>query len=124
MEKMTSRRAELIIGNLLRTGVLIAATVALASGIFYLLQHHADAVRYRVFASEPAELRSIPGIFRGATSLNARALIQFGLLLLILTPVLRVVFAAFAFALERDRMYVVVSLIVLGILLYSLMHAL
>jgi uncharacterized membrane protein len=120
---MTEHRAEVIIGNLLRTGVLVAAAVVFAAGILYLSQHHAETIRYGAFTGEPAGLRSIPAIVRAAAALDSRALIQFGLLLLILTPVLRVVFAAVAFALERDRMYVVVSLIVLAILLYSLLHA-
>jgi uncharacterized membrane protein len=44
-------------------------------------------------------------------------LIQLGLLLLIATPVARVVFTVFAFFMERDYTYVAVSLLVLGILL-------
>lgn len=123
MEKVTEHRAELLIGNLLRTGVLAAAAVVFGAGMLYLVQHHAETIRYTSFAGEPAQLRSIPAIVRDAAALDSRALIQFGLLLLILTPVLRVIFAAIAFALERDRMYVVVSLIVLGVLLYSLLHA-
>jgi uncharacterized membrane protein len=42
------------------------------------------------------------------------------MLLLIATPVARVAFSVFAFAEERDWMYVVVTLIVLGLLVYSL----
>ena len=53
--------------------------------------------------------------------MSARAIIQLGLLLLIATPVARVLFSAIAFALERDSMYVVITLIVLAILLYSLL---
>ena len=48
---------------------------------------------------------------------------QFGLLLLIATPVARVAMAVVGFALERDRLYVVVSLIVLTVLLLSLTRA-
>ena len=123
MERLSEHRAELLIGNLLRTGVLIAAAVVFAAGMLYLVQHHAETIRYGAFTGEPAQLRSIPAIVRDAAALDSRALIQFGLLLLILTPVLRVIFAAVAFALERDRMYVIVSLIVLAVLLYSLLHA-
>jgi uncharacterized membrane protein len=43
------------------------------------------------------------------------------LLLLIATPVARVIFSAIAFAIEHDYMYVVITLIVLGVLLYSLL---
>jgi uncharacterized membrane protein len=47
-------------------------------------------------------------------------LIQFGLLLLIATPAARVVFSVAGFAIERDWMYVAITLLVLLTLLYSL----
>jgi uncharacterized membrane protein len=52
--------------------------------------------------------------------LAAKGIIQFGLLFLIATPIARVAFSVIAFALQRDRVYVSVTLIVLGLLLYSL----
>jgi uncharacterized membrane protein len=51
---------------------------------------------------------------------NAGSVIQFGLLLLIGTPIARVVFAVVAFAIQKDRTYVFISLIVLAALLYGL----
>jgi uncharacterized membrane protein len=44
-----------------------------------------------------------------------------GLLLLVATPVARVIFSAIAFALEGDRTYVVITLVVLALLLFSLL---
>jgi uncharacterized membrane protein len=52
--------------------------------------------------------------------LRGRSIIQFGLLLLIATPVARVLISAVAFALQRDRTYVLITLAVLGVLLLSL----
>ena len=52
--------------------------------------------------------------------LSGRAIIQFGLLLLIATPVARVIFSAVAFAWERDYLYVAFTLAVLAVLTYSL----
>jgi uncharacterized membrane protein len=51
---------------------------------------------------------------------NCQDIIQFGLLLLILTPVARVAFSLAGFALERDGTYVALTSIVLAILIYSL----
>ena len=53
---------------------------------------------------------------QSAVALHSEGIIQFGLLLLILTPVARVAMAIVGFSLERDRLYTVVSLIVLLIL--------
>ena len=117
------QRLEIIIGNLLRFGVLIAATVVLAGGILFSLRHGKVGADYTQFNGEPENLRNISGIAIAAAHGEARAIIQFGLLLLIATPVARVLLSVFGFALERDRMYVLITLIVLGVLLYSLAHS-
>ncbi len=109
-----------IIGNLLRAGVVIAALVVLTGGVAYLAGHGGDITAKRAFVSEPMELRSVPEIVRGALSWRSLALIQFGLLLLIATPIARVAFSILAFAMQRDGTYVVVTLIVLSLLLFSL----
>ena len=59
-------------------------------------------------------------IVRNAMDLSGRGIIQLGLLFLIATPVARVVFSIWGFAEERDRMYVVFTVIVLAVLLFSL----
>lgn len=64
-----------------------------------------------------------PGISRSALHFRSEGIIQFGLLLLIATPVARVILAAVGFYLEKDHLYVIVSLIVLAVLAYSMMHA-
>ncbi len=75
---------------------------------------------YSVFRGEPPELRVVTGIAREAFSLNPLGLIQFGLLMLIATPLARVAFSVAAFALQRDRTYVVVTLFVLAVVLSGL----
>ena len=57
---------------------------------------------------------------RGALAFEPAALIALGLVVLILTPVARVVFALLAFAEQRDRLYVIFSLIVLSVLFIGL----
>lgn len=105
---------------MLRVGVLVAATVVLIGGSLYLVRHGTTLPDYRVFRGEPSDLRTVTGIAADALALQSRGVIQLGLLLLIATPVARVAFAGLAFAKQRDRLYVVVTLIVLGVLLYSL----
>jgi uncharacterized membrane protein len=111
---------ETTLGNLLRAGVTIAAAVVIAGAVVYLSRHGAEAPAYRVFRGEPADLRSIGGIWREVLALRGRGLIQFGLLLLIATPIARVAFSVYAFARERDTRYVVITLVVLALLACSL----
>jgi uncharacterized membrane protein len=120
MKTWTDQKVEDIVAILLRTGVLLSAAVVFCGAIIYLARHGHQAADYRMFRGEPTDLRSISGIIRDAADLSGRGIIQLGLLLLIATPVARVAFAVFGFAAERDRMYVVFTLIVLGVLLYSL----
>lgn len=120
---MDDRRLENIIGLLLRAGVLLAAAVVLSGGILYLAQHHSGRINYTTFSPGTEELRTLPGIVKLAGTLDSEGLIQLGLVVLIATPVARVVMAVVGFQLERDKMYVAVSLIVLAVLLYSLMYA-
>jgi len=116
----TDQRVELIIGNLLRAGVVLAAVVVLAGAAIYLVRHGSAAPHYAVFQGEPTDLRSPSGVIAEAAKLQGRAIIQLGLLILLATPVARVAFSVFAFAMERDRLYVIVTLIVLAVLVFSL----
>lgn len=120
VQNWNDQRIEVIIGALLRTGVILAAAVVLFGAAVYLGRHGNEVPSYSVFHGEPHSLESVSGIVRGALGMSGRAIIQLGLLLLIATPVARVLFSAIAFALEHDYMYVFITLVVLGILLYSL----
>lgn len=119
--RWSDEQVEHFVGNLLRYGVMTAAVVAFAGGIFYLLRHGGDLVAYHKFRGEPADLTSVTGVVGSALALNPRAVIQLGLLLLIATPVARVAFSLVAFIRQRDRTYIVITAIVLALLLYSLM---
>lgn len=114
-------RIEVIIGALLRTGVVLAAGVVLLGAMVYLAHYGHDILNYTSFHGVPEDLRSITGIVQGALHFDGRAIIQLGLLILIATPVARVAFSAVAFAIERDFLYVWITLFVLAVLLYSLL---
>ena len=114
------KRIDAIMGMLLRTGVLVASAIVLIGGMVFLARHREPVTNYRVFQGEPAELRTVHGIFHEAAAWHPQGLIQLGLLLLIATPVARVAFSVGAFSYERDWTYVAVSLFVLAILMYSL----
>ena len=116
----TDRRMDLVIGNLLRSGVVLSAAIVLFGAVIYLVRHGHSPTEYRVFRGEPSDLRSVRGILRDALALRGRGIIQLGLLFLIATPVARVAFSIFGFAEEHDRMYVVVASIVLLVLAYIL----
>jgi uncharacterized membrane protein len=116
----SSKHTESVIGAILRLGVLLAASVVAFGGIIFLARHGTSTPDYGVFQGEPAELATISGILSYALSFHGRGIIQLGLLFLIATPVARVAFSVFAFALERDWLYVAVTIAVLAVLVFSL----
>ncbi|MBI2868118.1 MAG: DUF1634 domain-containing protein [Chloroflexi bacterium] len=109
-------------GTLLRVGITLAALVVAFGGLVYLLRHGGQQPDYKAFHSVPREFRTFRGIFDETFSFSGRGLIQLGILLLVATPVARVAFSLFAFLLQRDWLYTVVTVIVLGLLLFSLVH--
>jgi uncharacterized membrane protein len=113
------RRIQAILGTLLRTGVLVSATVVFAGACVYLSRHAHEHADYSVFRGEPSEFRTIPGVVQSVIDGRGRGLIQLGLLILIATPIARVAFSVLGFAIERDRLYIAFTLIVLAVLLYS-----
>ena len=117
----TEHRSEQVVGNLLRYGVLLAALFVAFGGLLYLVHYGAQPPQYATFHGEPSDLRSVGGIVKDALDLRRRGLIQFGLLLLIATPIARVAFSVLAFLRQKDYTYVLVTLIVLSILLFSLL---
>jgi uncharacterized membrane protein len=118
---MTEHDIEQVIGRLLQYGVMLAAGVTLIGGVMLLLRHGSAPADYSVFRAQPAHLRSLSTIVASAFSGQAMAIVQLGLLLLIATPVARVAFTLGAFALLRDRLYILVTAIVLALLLYGLL---
>lgn len=113
-------RLEKVVSTLLITGVSLSALVVLLGGVCFLVRHGQDRPDYQVFRGVNDEYRSIRGVLTATRAVDCRAFIQLGLLLLIATPVARVAFSMAAFALERDRTYVILTAIVLAVLLYSL----
>jgi uncharacterized membrane protein len=115
----SDERVEIVISNLLRIGVIASALIVFTGGLLYLKrdgqQPAPDLAQFK-----PEQLRSPLQILREAASLRELGLIMLGLLLLIATPVARVILSVATFALQRDRLYVFFTLLVLSVLLYSL----
>jgi uncharacterized membrane protein len=116
----TDEQVEQLLGWVLQVGVVLAALVELLGGAAYLLGHGLQPYDFRSFRGEPADLRSLGEILRGAWRLDARDVAQLGVVLLLATPITRVALSALAFARQRDRTYVLVTSLVLVLLLIGL----
>lgn len=111
---------QLLLGTLLRVGVLISSAVILLGGIIFLSTQFNQVVSFSEFKPEQVKISSIANIFGGLKTFDGLAIIQFGVLLLIFTPIARVVFSIFSFLIEKDYLYVVIGTIVLCVIITSL----
>ena len=120
MPRPTDHDIDLDISRMLLVGVTLAAVVVSLGGLLYLRHPLAAIPDYSHFNSGGANRTTIIGVVRGVVHMNSGSIIEFGLLLLIATPVTRVVFCVIGFARQNDKLYVLISSAVLVILLYSL----
>ncbi|GAA4122658.1 DUF1634 domain-containing protein [Flavobacterium chungbukense] len=120
-EKFGEKDFQTIIGNLLRYGVWISLSVAFIGGIVYLINHGSQIEDYSVFKENDRNIfEVIAAIYQGAIQGDGASLIFTGIILLFLTPVLRVLLSLFSFLLEKDYLYVGITLIVILIIIISI----
>ncbi|MEB0260703.1 DUF1634 domain-containing protein [Mucilaginibacter sp. 10I4] len=120
MIKNQDKDIESQMGTLLRTGVIISAIIVFIGGVLYLFQKGQELPHYKKFTGEPHELINLRSIFINAFHFKSLAILQIGVLVLLATPVARVIFSIYGFIEEEDKMYIIVTLIVLGIIAFSL----
>jgi uncharacterized membrane protein len=91
----------------------------LVGSFLYVWQAHDVLPDYRYFHGVPVPAGQFGPMFDGIRHLDSRSILRLGILLLIATPIMRVAYCVFGFAAQKDKLYVVISGIVLTVLLYS-----
>src|ERR1700743_2624683 len=97
MKIFKDRAMQQLLGHVLRTGTVVSITVVFIGGLFFIYRHGQSISDYRTFKGIPAFIQTASGIFHGIGALKGQAMIQLGIVLLIATPILRVVFSAIGF---------------------------
>jgi len=110
---------QVVIGWVLRIGVIVSISIVFFGGIIFLYRHGHEIADHKKFVGIPDFIQTPSGIIDNIIALRGQAIIQFGIILLIATPILRVIFSAIGFVLEKDRLYVFISLLVLLIIFIS-----
>jgi uncharacterized membrane protein len=113
---MTQERFERVISLVLLSGV-ICSTVLILVGLVTALLFGWGGASADASTLDPTDFSDLLPRLQEAQPL---AITQLGLIVLMLTPVVRVAVSALGFALERDRVYLLITLAVLAILLLSL----
>ena len=110
--KEEMNRIELVIGKILRVGVIISATIMII-GLLLLLITGKSGYAHDDFPT------TFKAIFSGIASLKPYAIMMLGIFCLILTPVLRVIVSIYSFYKEKDMLYVWITTFVLIVLIIS-----
>lgn len=117
---ITDKDIQSLVGNLLRAGVYISMAIVVLGGIIYLSEHGGEKIDYSEFSFNKVSLKTVESIFANVLTFRGTAVVQFGLLMLIFTPIARVLMAVVTFFLENDYLYVLIGIIVLAIIMVSL----
>lgn len=122
-EAREQRDMQQLIGNTLRIGVFTAALVALLGGIIYLVRHGAepmpDYTHFSYTDHHDASYTTLHGILDGVCHFTAAGWIQLGVIVLFLTPIMRVVLSLLDFVKQRDWLYAAITAIVLGVIIVN-----
>lgn len=113
VEKISRESGEHAIALVLRYGSLLS-TLIMALGLGLMLLRGSAASLATFHRLRPALLVS------RRVQFDPAALAELGIVLLLLTPIFRILVAVIAFALERDSKYVLISLGVLLVVLLSI----
>jgi len=104
----------------MRYGIVVASVVVIIGCITFLEAHGKDVPQYSHFVGEPPEFTNVWRIISSLSTTSGRGLIEFGLVVLIAIPVLRVAFSIGSFIAEKDKTYVIITSLVFILLLFSL----
>lgn len=116
MEKrFTDKEMNRSVGNILRLGVIISVFVSIIGFIKLFLEGFKMPKHYKDLQITNSE-DIFREFWRSLSHFEGLGLIQLGVLLLIFTPIMRIIFALIGFAKEKDQLYVLISLVVLLII--------
>ncbi len=118
------QRAESVISAVLRIGVLLSLLVVVVGVAVSFVGKpgtylHNNAINKALLTRSSDYPHSLSVVFSGLSHFQGEAIIVFGLIILLATPILRVLVSAVIFAFQRDRYFVPVTVFVFLVLVTS-----
>ena len=112
-------RTDRWLSYILLSGLTISLLFITIGTILFFLKNDHQPINQMMYSSNPNHLNTIYRILDHARQWDALAIIQLGILILIITPLMRVLTCLWIFLIEKDYLYIFLACIVLSILLYS-----
>ena len=114
---------ELIIGQTLRVGVIISILLIVIGVVILFIQGQSSGISLEKLSMINSTVNSsslnVPQMLFNF-SFNGLNFIILGLLTLIATPIARIVLGIVSFAMEKDKLYVIITVIVLVNLIFAI----
>lgn len=118
--KAPKRDLETLVGNTLRYGVWISFTLSAIGLILLLTLHPESRFAPDTLPLEPEKF-SFAVMLNGLSHFKPAAVVMLGSLVLLLTPLLRVIFALFGYWKNGNKLYTWITLTVLVIIWISVL---
>lgn len=119
-KKFTDSDLQSIIGNVLRYGVLLALVTSLIGGVVLFMTQPDKKIDFSTFNEKDENIFIVfQRLFEGLQHGDGESIIFLGIILLFLTPAIRLILSLFSFFLEKDWLYIFITLIVISIIVFS-----
>ncbi|MEG0762009.1 Uncharacterized membrane protein [Chryseobacterium piscicola] len=107
------------VGNLLRLGVILSVITSLIGFIKLFVEGFKMPRKYKLLDMGTSSEKVWSHFWETLCKGEGMAIIQLGILMLIFTPLMRIIFALIGYLKEKDYTYVIISSIVLAIMAVS-----
>ncbi|KQS92044.1 DUF1634 domain-containing protein [Chryseobacterium sp. 09-1422] len=107
------------VGNLLRLGVILSVITSLIGFIKLFMEGFKMPRKYKLLDMGTSSEKVWSHFWETLCKGEGMAIIQLGILMLIFTPLMRIIFALIGYLKEKDYTYVIISSIVLAIMAVS-----
>lgn len=107
------------VGNLLRLGVILSVATSLIGFVKLFMEGFQMPRKYKLLDMGTSSEKVWSHFWETLCKGEGMAIIQLGILMLIFTPLMRIIFALIGYLKEKDYVYVVISSIVLAIMAIS-----
>lgn len=114
----STKNMDRLISLILIIGTLISVLLVMLGGTLYLLQNGNESLRLELLQNTIYP-RGMKSVWLTALSFSPLGMIELGLLLLVITQILRVGLLAWFYAYMRDYWFTSISVFILLMLLYS-----
>lgn len=116
---LSNKKIEEVVGAILLSGMLVSLLFVLLGGSWYLLQHGHEPLSYEFLPIGTYKLNPAL-ILQTFFTFSPLGLIEFGLLCLVLTQLIRVAYLVVFYLIILDLSFVFISAFILLVLVYSL----